>query len=625
MTTIARLRKNASLTPGESSIRLGLATVGLALFIGFSLTYGNFFSSGNLITIGANLAALTIAAIGTAGLLISGHVDLSIGSMYALIGMITALVMRDTGSAMLAVLVALASGATLGFINGTAVRLLNISPIIVTLGGLAVYRGLAYVVGNGTPIYGFSTSFTNLGRATIAGLPIPVVVAIVVFGIGSFVILRTVAGLRLFAIGGNASAASLVGIKVQRSTVILYTLNGLLVGVVALLVTARLGSGTPTVGVGFELDVITAVILGGVAFNGGRGHPLGVLVGVVTLGILNAGLVFAGFASWYEQISRGALLVLALAADQITQARKRKKGGRGDRSEVRPQDLDPGQAVGGVALQEVDATEAVSEAHQGPPILSARGLTVRYGPVLALEGVDLEVRPGEVVALVGDNGAGKSTLIKVVSGALEPNEGTIEFDGASKRLASPAMARAIGIETVYQDLAVFSNLGAAHNLVLGEEPTKRMLGIVRVRDDREASARSVDRLAQLGVKLKDLNRPVGSLSGGQRQSVAIARVVRSDVKVAILDEPTAALGVTQTRNVLRLIRAAAAQGTGIIFISHDIEEIFAVADRVVVLRSGRVIHEGSIKTLTRLELVQLMAGLGPATGKNDSQKAAATV
>lgn len=219
------------------------------------------------------------------------------------------------------------------------------------------------------------------------------------------------------------------------------------------------------------------------------------------------------------------------------------------------------------------------------------------------------MRGGEVVCVVGDNGAGKSTLIKLISGVYKPDAGRIELDGRPVEFGGPIDARRAGIETVHQDLAVCPNLGVAHNLILGDEPRRRMFGLIPVRDDAAAVARTRTRLASLGITLTDMNRSVGRLSGGQRQSVAIARAMKEDVKLVILDEPTAALGVAQTRNVLRITRQAAENGAGVILISHDIRTVFAVADRVVVLRLGRVVYDDSVHRITHTRLLHLMAGL----------------
>ncbi|MGA5299582.1 ATP-binding cassette domain-containing protein [Nucisporomicrobium flavum] len=222
-------------------------------------------------------------------------------------------------------------------------------------------------------------------------------------------------------------------------------------------------------------------------------------------------------------------------------------------------------------------------------MLSARSVTKRYGAVQALGGVSLDLRPGEVVALVGDNGAGKSTLVKVLSGVVTPDEGAVEQDGRPVRLSSPHDARRLGIATVHQDLALCENLDVVANLFLGDE--RRRWSVLRpIRMERAAR----DLLASLDVRIPDIRVPVAMLSGGQRQSVAIARALVGEPKVVILDEPTAALGVEQTAQVLQLIRRLRDRGLAVMVISHNLADVRATSDRIVVLRLGR--NAGEFRT-----------------------------
>ncbi|GII63856.1 hypothetical protein Skr01_39410 [Sphaerisporangium krabiense] len=599
------------LVPGEPSRRTGLALLCAVLVAYFGFAYDNFFTVSNGLSILMNVSAIAIAAVGAMFLVVSGNVDLSIGGQYALISVIVASFARDQGGLVVAVLAGLVAGLVLGLTNGILVKYMKISPLIVTLGTMAVFKGLAYLVSEGKSVFGFSDAFIFLGRARVNNVPLPVIIAAVVFVAGGFWLLRTSAGLRLFAIGGNQQAARLTGINVDRVVVRLYVLNGLLMGVVAILTTARLGSGTPQIGTAFELDVLTAVILGGVGFAGGSGHPAGVFVGVATIGILGSGLIFAGLADWWQQIFKGLVLLLALGADQIAEHR-RARSARDDPPADPSTEAGEPVAAGGSPPPDADDEYGLGVRRAREPgevVLAATGLARRFGAVFALRDGTFSVRAGEVVCVVGDNGAGKSTLIKLISGVYRPDAGRIELDGRPVEFGGPIDARRAGIETVHQDLAVCPNLGVAHNLILGDEPRRRMFGLIPVRDDAAAVARARTRLASLGITLTDLNRSVGRLSGGQRQSVAIARAMKEDVKLVILDEPTAALGVAQTRNVLRIARQAAENGAGVILISHDIRTVFAVADRVVVLRLGRVVYDDSVHRITHTRLLHLMAGL----------------
>ncbi|MCT9931398.1 ATP-binding cassette domain-containing protein [Planotetraspora sp. A-T 1434] len=222
-------------------------------------------------------------------------------------------------------------------------------------------------------------------------------------------------------------------------------------------------------------------------------------------------------------------------------------------------------------------------------MISATDVSKRYGAVQALQGVSLDLRPGEVVALVGDNGAGKSTLVKVIAGAVSPDEGGLVIDGERVHISTPHDAQRLGISTVYQDLALCENLDVVANLFLGAERRKwSILSHIRM----ERSAR--DLLTSLDVRIRDIRVPVAMLSGGQRQSVAIARALIGEPRLVILDEPTAALGVEQTAQVLDLIRRLRERGLAVLLISHNLADVRAVSDRVVVLRLGR--NAGEFRT-----------------------------
>jgi D-xylose transport system ATP-binding protein len=248
------------------------------------------------------------------------------------------------------------------------------------------------------------------------------------------------------------------------------------------------------------------------------------------------------------------------------------------------------------------------------PLLAVRGATKRYGAVLALDGVDLEVRAAEVVALLGDNGAGKSTLIKALSGAQPADSGTIRMDGVPVTIRSPLDARRLGIATVYQDLALADNLDVVANLFLGTETHTRGLGrLTGTLDEAAMEQRTRELLHTLSVgTLHDVRAAVGRLSGGQRQSVAIARSLLGDPRLVILDEPTAALGVAETAEVLGMIHRLREQGLGVVVISHNLDTVFEVADRIVVLRLGRRVATFERAYVRREQVVAAILGANAA-------------
>jgi simple sugar transport system ATP-binding protein len=240
------------------------------------------------------------------------------------------------------------------------------------------------------------------------------------------------------------------------------------------------------------------------------------------------------------------------------------------------------------------------------PLLEARGLVKHYGHVLALDSASFAAYPGEVVALIGDNGAGKSTLVKALSGAIRPDRGEILVEGRAVHMSSPLDARRYGIETVYQDLALAPDLDAAANLHLGREIYR--FRALHVLNRAEMRRRAVTAFADLGVELPDVSAPVVTLSGGQRQSVAVARAVAYASKIIFMDEPTAALGVVQRGRVLDNIRRVRDRGIAVVLISHNMPEVLAVSDRVEVLRMGHRVARFNASEVTVEQLVGAMTG-----------------
>ncbi|WNM31064.1 ATP-binding cassette domain-containing protein [Streptomyces sp. Li-HN-5-11] len=243
------------------------------------------------------------------------------------------------------------------------------------------------------------------------------------------------------------------------------------------------------------------------------------------------------------------------------------------------------------------------------PLLAAYGVAKRFGHVQALQGADFTAYPGEVVALIGDNGAGKSTLVNVLSGVIAPDGGEVRLEGKPVRFAGPSDAQRHGVETVYQDLSLAPDLDAAANLYLGRELLRGgLLGRLGMLDRPAMRREAVRAFAGLGVELKDVSAPVTTLSGGQRQSVAVARAVAFANKVIFMDEPTAALGVVQRARVLETVRRVADRGICVVLISHNMPEVLSVADRVEVLRLGRRVASFTAAGTTIEELVGAMTG-----------------
>lgn len=242
------------------------------------------------------------------------------------------------------------------------------------------------------------------------------------------------------------------------------------------------------------------------------------------------------------------------------------------------------------------------------PALQLTNISKAFGAVQALKDMDFEVYTGEVVGLVGDNGAGKSTLVKTISGVNIPDTGEILVEGQRAHITKPADANKYGIETVYQDLALCDNLDVVNNLYLGREAVSGHAGPLSPMNELEMERRTVEVLRQLDVKIPSVRSVVASLSGGQRQSIAVAKTILRNARVVLLDEPTAALGVAQTRQVLNLIKRLREQGLAVVVISHNLADIFEVVDRVIVMRLGRRVATFNIRSTTPEQVVAAITG-----------------
>lgn len=241
-------------------------------------------------------------------------------------------------------------------------------------------------------------------------------------------------------------------------------------------------------------------------------------------------------------------------------------------------------------------------------ILQLEDISKFFGPVIALGGVTLRLRRGEVHCLLGDNGAGKSTLIKMLAGVHAPDKGEYLLEGKPVRFSSPRQALDLGIGTVYQDLALVPLMSVARNFFMGREPIKKLLGFLPVMDHALAAQTAGEKLTEMGIRIRDANQMIGTMSGGEKQCLAIARAIYFGAKVLILDEPTAALGVKQSANVLKLIAKARARGISVIFITHNVNHAYPIGDSFTLLNRGKSLGTYLKKDVSKDEVLDMMAG-----------------
>lgn len=577
------------------------------LVVYFSFASSNFLTTSNIEVILLNVAILGIVAVPGAMLVLAGFVDLSVGSAAVLCAVIFGKLFEAGLPPGVCFVLALLCGTLWGVIQGALVAYTGLSPIVVSLGGLAGLRGLALWISDAFVVQGFGEGINTLGNGSLLGLPVPVWIFLGSFAIGGYAWFRTPWGRHFAAIGADKTAAHALGIDTKQLPLMLYAASGTAAALGGLILMAQLDAASMSIGEGLELSVLTAILLGGVAFVGGRGSLFGVLVGVLFIGVLQNGLLLVNTSAYLVNVVIGAALVLAAGLDVLYQRLERISIG-----------AEP-------AAAQAQATELVELAELGPPVeqppraapqdgapplLEVEGLDKTFGPVRALHDVSLRLDAGEVLGLVGDNGAGKSTLVSMLAGVSSPDTGDIRLDGTSHVFASPAEARAAGIETVFQGLALIPSLDIAENVFLNRElfrswPLARQL---RWMDIPRMRARATESFEQLSLVLPKPMTKVAGLSGGQRQAIAIGRTVLWGSRIVILDEPAAALGVRQTEIVLQFIEQLKQHGIAVVFISHNMQHVLRVADRIAVLRLGEKVFDGPRADVTGEDLVALMTG-----------------
>ena len=609
---------------------LFVALVLLSLY--FSVATGSFFTRSNILVVLEQISVLGIVAVPGAMLLVSGNLDLSVGSVGGLAAACFGEFDKIFGwPVWLAALGALAVGAAWGTMNGILISYLGFSPVIVTLGGFAGAAGLAQTITSDSTRSGFGSAFDFLGDGTLVGVPVIVLIFFAVFLIGVYVWYETSTGRHLIAIGANKGAATALGVASKRLPCVIYILSGTAAALGGLIVTAQLDGASVQIGVGLELQVLTAILLGGVAFNGGRGSLWGTLAGILFIGVLDDGLILINVGPYVADLAVGAALVVAAALDVLYQRLERVPVPETAEAEALETDKTTAPAAGPAAGPVPDGLATAGPGGDGSsagaglnrparaagngrpaPALEVSDITKRYGPVVALRGVSLVLDRGEVLGLVGDNGAGKSTLISIISGVAKPDSGEIRLDGKPWAEAGVRTIREAGIETVFQNLALVPTLSIAENMFLGRElhGPGRLASAVRRIDKRRMRREVEGAFARLGLRMPPVTAKAGALSGGQRQAVAVARAVLWGSRVVIMDEPAAALGVQQTEAVLALIGRLKAEGVATLLVTHNMEHVLRVADRVAVFRLGRKIADLDQREqpVTGMHLVGLITG-----------------
>lgn len=302
----------------------GIVIVLVLLIIFFSIMSDRFLTMSNIFNILRQVSIVGIAAVGMTFVLLTGGIDLSVGSIIGVAGVGAAELMLAGVSPVLACLIMLVISTALGFLNAVFINKLLIPPLIVTLATMGALRGLAYIITGGLPVFGFDPSFGKLGQGTTFGIPTPILVMAAVFIVGMIFINKTRFGRYIYGVGGNEEAARLSGINTDAVRLLVYSISGFLSGIAGLVMLSRINSGQPNAGSGYEMDVITAVVLGGVSINGGEGRLGLVIVGVVIMGVLTTGMIMLNINDYVQQVIKGLVLIAAVGFDRLSQAKKSK-------------------------------------------------------------------------------------------------------------------------------------------------------------------------------------------------------------------------------------------------------------------------------------------------------------
>jgi ribose/xylose/arabinose/galactoside ABC-type transport system permease subunit/ABC-type branched-subunit amino acid transport system ATPase component len=571
-----------------------------------------FLSQDNGVNVASLAAQYGIVAVGVTALMIGGYFDLSVGTMVGLTGWAMYYFGNVLGLPPIPTIACtLGFGALLGLINGVIQVRTGLPSFIITLATSLVYRGILTMNTSGFPVVvKFPDSYAQIiAGKHLFGYRMSLLWFLVVAALVTFFLLRTRMGNWTFAIGQSPTAARNLGVPVAHTTLTLFALSGLTSGIAGVIVAVQYFSVDANRGVGWELIAIAMAVIGGTLLTGGYGSVIGTVLGAFMYAMVNDGLLLVGLQGYWVNIFLGLVVLVSVVINRMVIDRFVMSPNRPTVEQPSSGIEDVRPPVGDVAPAAIEKTAERLRTVVPPaaPVVALRGVTMTFQSVTALRDISIEVHAGKVLALLGDNGAGKSTLIKVLSGVYQPTAGSMEVDGRPVTLRSAHDARAAGISTVFQDLAVCDLMSIARNMVLGNEPCTRF-GPLRLYDAKAADRITGDALATLGVRLgRRFGDPAAILSGGQKQAIAIARAIAYGSRCLILDEPTAALAVRQTQQVLDQVRRARDAGQAVILIMHNLQQALSVADDIVVLARGRIMGQFSSAEADLDRVTQLVA------------------
>lgn len=571
---------------------LSLCAIAVVLAIVFGMLNNNFFGINNLTNIIRQSAVLAILSIGMTFVILTGGIDLSVGSNLALGGALAVTVYNMTnGNVFLSFLVAIVSCTLVGLLNGILVAKLHISAFIATLAVQFAARGLTMVITSGNAIKIDSAAYRFLSQGDVFGV-VPVVLFLIaaLFVVFMFLCDRTVYGRQIYALGGNKTAARAMGVRVVRREISTYVLTGLLAGIAAIVTVGRVSSAQPTAGNGLEFDVIIAVVIGGTSLSGGVGSLSGTIFGCIIMGFISNGMGLQNTQPYAEYIIKGILILLSVYFDIFMRSIQQRRLV----PEMEKKEVTHTEEAGLIQKLQSENTSTVV----------MKNITKTFPGMKALDDVSLTIRPGSVMALMGENGAGKSTLMKILAGEERPTDGAIYINDHYVDITSPAKAAEVGIVMIHQELTLVSELTVAQNMFLCREIKGAIPGFISTKKMEKKAKEMLDLMGR-SISPKKL---VKDLTVSEQQMVEIAKALCQNARLLILDEPTSSLTEVEKEFLFKTMRKLREDGVSMVYISHRMQEIFEIADDIAILRDGQFISSGPVAEYTEQRLIKEMVG-----------------
>lgn len=572
------------------------------MMIVFSIISPTFLSVQTFMNLIMQSASLLIIGIGMTFVIITANTDLSVGSQVALCGVAGAMAVssfpdNSIVGALVGITATILTGSAVGLFNGFMVGVCGVNSFITTLASMTLARGLTLVICGDARVAVNNTIYNYMAQGKIGVFPGVVILLAAVVILGYILLNHMSFGRRTYAVGGNPTAARIVGINPARHIILVFTLNGLMCGLAAIVTVGRTLSAQPLAGLNLEFEIITAVVLGGTSLMGGIGTITGTLLGAVLMGTISTGLGMVNVPVFFNYLLKGILILLAVYSDISTAEKDKRKLAKTLKAQKRlektPLESSDNWAA---AMQRVKNDE-----HK---VLELSGISKEFPGVKALENVSLKIKRGTVHALVGENGAGKSTLMKILAGVYMRDEGAILVDGIPVDIKSPMDSQKLGISVIYQELELVPELSVYSNIFLGKEYTGKN-GVLF--DTKKMKKEAENLLHKFGLDI-NVNAKTNKFTVGQRQMIEIVKAVGSNSFVIVMDEPTSSITNADKEKLFDTIRELKKQGVAIIYISHRMQEIFEIADEVTVLRDGKHIMTAPLGEVNEADLVKHMVG-----------------